>query len=235
MVPTVLRWRSGLSPRGSGPLSTSRRPWLADLSNVIASMGLGTPARARQLAGSGAPEGHPALRSARLSLLERICFSLPPVVGEKDRLIADWLVGPFVGRDLINMNVHRPMSVRPVMFEPGQDIVREGEVGQSLYLIRSGEVEVFKRSEHRGPPEQLATLGPGERLAKSPSSAARDEPPRFARKPVRAAPCDERGRPCAEQFEPGVGATPVCFACRKLGLSVDHLCRAESPEINCPG
>jgi NADH dehydrogenase len=85
-----------------------------------------------------------------------------PLWEKRVRLIADWLIGPFVGRDLINMNVHRPMSVRPVMFEPGQEVVREGEVGQSLYLIRSGEVEVFKRSENGGPPEHLATLGPGE-------------------------------------------------------------------------
>jgi NADH dehydrogenase len=85
-----------------------------------------------------------------------------PVWEKKIRLLFDWLVAPIFGRDLINMNVHRPMAVRPVMFEPGQDIVREGEVGQSLYIIRTGEVEVFKRSANGGPPDQLATLRPGD-------------------------------------------------------------------------
>ena len=85
-----------------------------------------------------------------------------PLWEKKIRLIVDWLIAPFVGRDLINMNVHRPMSVRPVIFEPGQDIVREGEVGQSLYIIRSGEVEILKKSEDGGPDQHLATLGPGE-------------------------------------------------------------------------
>ncbi len=85
-----------------------------------------------------------------------------PLWEKRIRLIVDWLIAPFVGRDLINMNVHRPMSVRPVIFEPGQDIVREGEVGQSLYIIRSGEVEILKKSEDGGPDQHLATLGPGE-------------------------------------------------------------------------
>jgi NADH dehydrogenase len=85
-----------------------------------------------------------------------------PLWEKRIRLIADWLIAPFVGRDLINMNVHRPMGVRPVMFEPGQDIVREGEVGQSLFIIKTGEVEVLKEPANGGPPERVATLKAGE-------------------------------------------------------------------------
>ena len=91
---------------------------------------------ARQLAGGGAPQGHPALRTAGYLSWRGFVVAYLPLWEKKIRLIVDWLIAPFVGRDLINMNVHRPMSVRPVIFEPGQDIVREGEVGQSLYIIR---------------------------------------------------------------------------------------------------
>ena len=48
------------------------------------------------------------------------------------------------------------------MYEPGQDIVREGDVGQSLYIIRSGEVEVVKHGANGGRPPVLATLRAGD-------------------------------------------------------------------------
>ena len=41
-----------------------------------------------------------------------------PLWEKRIRLIVDWLIAPFVGRDLINMNVYRPVAVRPVIFEP---------------------------------------------------------------------------------------------------------------------
>lgn len=85
-----------------------------------------------------------------------------PVWEKKVRLLFDWLIAPIFGRDLINMNVHRPVGVMPVMYEPGQDIVREGDVGQSLFIIRTGEVEVFKNPVNGGPPELLATLRAGD-------------------------------------------------------------------------
>ena len=80
---------------------------------------------------------------------------------KKFRLLMDWTVGPLFGSDVINMNVNKPVGVAPVMYEPGQEIVREGDVGQSLFIIRSGEVEVQKRTEN-GTIETIAVLGPGQ-------------------------------------------------------------------------
>ena len=85
-----------------------------------------------------------------------------PVWEKKVRLLFDWLISPIFGRDLVNMNVHRPIGVTPVMYEPGQDIVREGDVGQSLFIIRTGEVEVFKKTASDLPPNLVATLGAGD-------------------------------------------------------------------------
>jgi NADH dehydrogenase len=73
----------------------------------------------------------------------------------------DWMFAPIFGHDIVNMNIHKPVGVARVMYEPGQDIVREGDVGQSLFIIRSGEVEVLKQMDN-GSAHLLATLGPGE-------------------------------------------------------------------------
>ena len=80
---------------------------------------------------------------------------------KKLRVLLDWMILPFFGGDVVNMNVHKPVGITRDLYEPGQDIVREGDVGQSLFIIRSGEVEVLKAGEN-GESHLLATLGPGE-------------------------------------------------------------------------
>jgi NADH dehydrogenase len=81
---------------------------------------------------------------------------------KKLRVFIDWLLVSLFGPDVLNMNVYKPVGVMRVMYEPGQDIVREGEVGQSLFIIRTGEVEVLKERTNGGPPELLATLQAGD-------------------------------------------------------------------------
>jgi len=84
-----------------------------------------------------------------------------PVWEKRLRVLMDWMFAPIFGHDIVNMNIHKPVGVARVMYEPGQDIVREGDVGQSLFIIRSGEVEVLKQMDN-GSAHLLATLGPGE-------------------------------------------------------------------------
>jgi len=87
-----------------------------------------------------------------------------PAWEKKVRLVVDWLLAPFFGRDLIDTRVHRPLDVVSVFYEPGQDIVREGDVGRELYIIRSGEVEVWKRRAEGSTSDVVATLGAGDRF-----------------------------------------------------------------------
>jgi hypothetical protein len=87
-----------------------------------------------------------------------------PSPEKKLRLLIDWLVASIFGWDVINMNLSRPVGVASVMYEPGQDIVREGDVGQSLYFVRTGEVEVLKAPAGGGPIERQATLGAGDQF-----------------------------------------------------------------------
>ena len=50
---------------------------------------------------------------------------------------------------------------RPRKFTAGQVVFEEGELGDSLYVIVSGEVEVLKRDD-KGNPQLIARLGPPE-------------------------------------------------------------------------
>ena len=45
-------------------------------------------------------------------------------------------------------------------FEPGQDVFRQGELGDRIYIILSGEADVVR--EDNGGSRRLARLGPGE-------------------------------------------------------------------------
>lgn len=47
-------------------------------------------------------------------------------------------------------------------FDAGDVIVREGESGVGVFMIRSGKVEVVKRQGQGDDEERLATLGVGE-------------------------------------------------------------------------
>lgn len=52
--------------------------------------------------------------------------------------------------------------IRVMTFEKGEWILKEGDVGQNLYLIKKGQVEVVKSEKEHGHIEQLDVLGPGE-------------------------------------------------------------------------
>ena len=60
-------------------------------------------------------------------------------------------------------------------YEPGQEIVRQGDVGVGAFFIRSGKVDVIQ--EKNGKDTKIATLGPGEVFGEM---ALLDEFPRSA-------------------------------------------------------
>jgi NADH dehydrogenase len=78
----------------------------------------------------------------------------------KVRIFIDWILWPILGRDVINIRMDEPYGIRRQHYEPGQEIIREGEIGRRLYIIMDGEVEVSRA----GPagPEVIATLGRGQ-------------------------------------------------------------------------
>ena len=60
-------------------------------------------------------------------------------------------------------------------YEPGQDIVRQGDTGVGAFIIRSGKVDVIQ--DRGGKETKLSTLGPGEVFGEM---ALLDESPRSA-------------------------------------------------------
>jgi NADH dehydrogenase len=83
-----------------------------------------------------------------------------PTLDRRLRILLDWIVTPFVGRDIVEIRPREPFGLRREHYEAGQPIVRQGELGQQLYLIWQGEVEVVR--EEQGRTETLARLGPGQ-------------------------------------------------------------------------
>ncbi|MGH9886438.1 MAG: FAD-dependent oxidoreductase [bacterium] len=82
------------------------------------------------------------------------------------RTFADWILTPIFGRDVVNMRLQQPVGIGRELYEPGQEIVREGDIGRRLYLIWKGEVEVVKRQD--GNDESVvAVLGPGEHFGET--------------------------------------------------------------------
>jgi NADH dehydrogenase len=86
-----------------------------------------------------------------------------PLWEKKVRVLFSWVMTALVGRDLLNLRGDAPMNVVRAFFDAGQDIVREGDVGTSLFLIQEGTVEVVKRAPD-GSEVRLATLGPGQQF-----------------------------------------------------------------------
>lgn len=91
----------------------------------------------------------------------RICMILYlPTWSKRFRTMQDWLTVPFFGPDIASVNASDSVGVVRHLFEPGQDIIRQGEVGRAMYIIQSGRVEVVQHRD--GTETRLAELGPGE-------------------------------------------------------------------------
>ncbi len=86
-----------------------------------------------------------------------------PLWQKRVRVLFSWLMTAVVGRDILNLRGDASMNVSRALFDEGQDIVREGDVGTSLFLIQEGTVEVLKRGPD-GNETRVATLGPGQQF-----------------------------------------------------------------------
>ena len=72
------------------------------------------------------------------------------------RVALDWTLDLLFRRDLTQLKVFRAERVEQAHYEPGEVIVRQGEIGDRFYVIVKGRVHVL-RDESR-----IAELGPGE-------------------------------------------------------------------------
>jgi NADH dehydrogenase len=90
-----------------------------------------------------------------------IYLSKLPGMIRRLRVTLDWTLDLFFPRDITELEVSHREQLHVHHYEPGELIVREGEIGRELFLIVAGEVEVVKVDPASG--EQiLSRLGPKE-------------------------------------------------------------------------
>lgn len=83
-----------------------------------------------------------------------------PGWGRRLKVAVDWTLDLVLPPDLVQLRVGGTRGLSREHYEPGQEVFRQGELGDRLYLILSGEVDVVREQE--GDSVVLARLGPGQ-------------------------------------------------------------------------
>jgi NADH dehydrogenase len=76
------------------------------------------------------------------------------------KVASSWTLDLVLPPELVELRVGRSQGLSQEHYEPGQDVFRQGDLGDRLYVILSGEAEV--RREEAGRTSVLARLGPGQ-------------------------------------------------------------------------
>jgi NADH dehydrogenase len=82
-------------------------------------------------------------------------FKLPGI-NRKFRVSMDWFIRLLFAPDLAQLRMTAGTNIRHQHFEPGDVVFNQGDLGDSVYVIRSGECEVWRDGKF------LATLAAGE-------------------------------------------------------------------------
>jgi NADH dehydrogenase len=93
-------------------------------------------------------------------LWRSVYWSKLPGADRKLRVAASWLTDVLVPPELVQLNLGAPRAVAQARFEPGDVVFREGDVGDRLYMILSGEAEIVREAGDRE--QVVARLGAGE-------------------------------------------------------------------------
>jgi CRP-like cAMP-binding protein len=85
-----------------------------------------------------------------------------PTWDRRLRILADWLIWPIVGRDVVQMGPSEQVAydVRHHVYQPGETITESARPGQLVHVIVEGEVEIM------GPAGVLETLAPGDHFGR---------------------------------------------------------------------
>lgn len=83
-----------------------------------------------------------------------------PGWGRRLKVAASWTLDLVLPPELVQLKINNSQSVVHEHFEPGQEVFREGDIGDRLYIITSGKAEVIRINGDGDIP--LAQLGAGE-------------------------------------------------------------------------
>jgi NADH dehydrogenase len=79
-----------------------------------------------------------------------------PGWGRRVKIAASWTLDLFLPAELVQLHLGSSVGVTQEHFEPGQEVFREGDVGDRVYIILSGKAEVLRGEA------KLATLVRGD-------------------------------------------------------------------------
>jgi NADH dehydrogenase len=84
-----------------------------------------------------------------------------PTWDRRLRLIADWLIWPIVGRDIVEMGIEDAddYELKNNLFQPGEVIVSEFRSGHYTHLITEGEVEIVAKRPEGDVPLSVLAVG----------------------------------------------------------------------------
>jgi NADH dehydrogenase len=83
-----------------------------------------------------------------------------PGWGRKLRVASAWALDLLLAPELVQLKLGGSGGVHQEHFEPGQEVFRQGDLGDRVYVILSGAAEVWREADGRVRP--LARLGPGD-------------------------------------------------------------------------
>jgi NADH dehydrogenase len=83
-----------------------------------------------------------------------------PGWGRKLRVAVSWALDLLLPPELVQLKLEGSGGVAQEHFEPGQDVFRQGDLGDRVYVILTGAAEVWRRAD--GVETRLARLGPGD-------------------------------------------------------------------------
>lgn len=83
-----------------------------------------------------------------------------PGWGRRLKVATSWTLDLFLPPELVQLNISSSAGIAHEHFEPGQAIFRQGDLGDRVYIILSGEAEVVKTVDGRE--SVIARLGAGE-------------------------------------------------------------------------
>ena len=91
-----------------------------------------------------------------------IYLSKLPGWARRLRVTIDWTLDLFFPRDITQMQTEDKPQLRVAHYEPGELIVKWGEIGRELFVIQHGEVDVLMPSADHKDGVLVASLGVGE-------------------------------------------------------------------------
>ncbi len=84
-----------------------------------------------------------------------------PGFDRKLKVAFSWLLDMMIPIEAVQLKLHPSEGIAQLHFEPGEVIFHQGDIGDFLYIIVQGKVEVI-REHPNGKKEIIATLGQGE-------------------------------------------------------------------------